>query len=267
MPGKRGVTLIELLIAIVLSAIVIIGAVNFFRGIQKNYTLADQVNDCNQNVQYAMKKLVEVFEQAGSGLDSSITAITVNGANHNDISMVINPYGGYFTLTDDMPATGTHIPAANASGFKKTYYCYRHLYNSVNTEILHLDTNTGNPAGFSHGIGTNNDSILLIAADSRKMLAGDVICSIDYFRYFLQGTNICIKQDAQDSVVLAENIDTLRITFLKSDMATAATTWQDMCFTTIFICGRTALPDPKYPGDGYRRTSQHMTVSIKSKIK
>jgi len=265
--SSKGVTLIELLIAIILSSIVILGAFRFFQGIQKNYTVGDQVNVRNQNVQYALNKLSDIISSAGASLDSAVSAITV--VNDSSIIIITNPRGGIYTFPADMASVSYTIPVDNHAGYINAPYIFRHQYNSTVTEILPIDI-TYNIAGtFVKGIDTaqGQDAIRLsplVGGGGRKMQAGDVICAMDSIKYYLKAGNICIDAD---TAVLAENIDSLNIKFLTTVLPrTYTTSWGSMQFASLFVRGRTSQKDPSYPG-GYRRTQFAITFPIKSRIR
>jgi prepilin-type N-terminal cleavage/methylation domain-containing protein len=65
--GERGVTLIELLIALVLSSIIIFVLYKTFIRQQKTYTVQEQVFDVQQNVRAMMARMVREIRMAGFG--------------------------------------------------------------------------------------------------------------------------------------------------------------------------------------------------------
>src|SRR4030042_6190973 len=66
---KKGLTLIELLIALVLSSILIAALYRGFISQQKNYTVQDQVADMQQNLRIAISQMTTEIRMAGYGGD------------------------------------------------------------------------------------------------------------------------------------------------------------------------------------------------------
>jgi len=64
---NQGVTLIELLIALVISAILIVALYQIFIGQQKTYVVQEQVVDMQQNVRAAINKMMREIRMAGFG--------------------------------------------------------------------------------------------------------------------------------------------------------------------------------------------------------
>lgn len=92
---SRGVTLIELLIALVISAILIAGIYRVFIYHQRTYTTQEQVADMQQNVRVAINKMIREVRLAGFGGKNENTngnndIITVFG-NVNGFANIINP--------------------------------------------------------------------------------------------------------------------------------------------------------------------------------
>ena len=77
---KRGVTLIELLVAFVICALVIAGVYRIFIAQTKAYTIQDQVVEVQQNIRNAMEMMVRDIRMAGFDYDNSTSPKTI-GAN------------------------------------------------------------------------------------------------------------------------------------------------------------------------------------------
>jgi prepilin-type N-terminal cleavage/methylation domain-containing protein len=88
---SRGVTLIELLIALLISSILIAGIYRVFIYHQRTYTTQEQVADMQQNVRAAINKMIREIRMAGFGGKNENT----NG--NNDI---INAFGNVNGFTN-----------------------------------------------------------------------------------------------------------------------------------------------------------------------
>jgi prepilin-type N-terminal cleavage/methylation domain-containing protein len=76
----KGVTLIELLIALVISAIIVAGLYRTFVYQQKSYAVQEQVADMQQNVRVAINRMMREIRMAGFGGVDQVLGL-VNGVN------------------------------------------------------------------------------------------------------------------------------------------------------------------------------------------
>ncbi len=89
---SKGVTLIELLIAMVISAILIAGIYRTFIHQQKTYATQEQVADMQQNVRVAINRMMREIRMAGFGGKNE----NING--NNDIINVFGAVNGFANI-------------------------------------------------------------------------------------------------------------------------------------------------------------------------
>jgi type IV pilus assembly protein PilW len=75
--NRKGVSLIELLVALVICGIVVAGAYRFFITQTRTYSVQDQVIEAQQNVRLAMEILLRDLRMAGYDDDSIHSTITI----------------------------------------------------------------------------------------------------------------------------------------------------------------------------------------------
>jgi prepilin-type N-terminal cleavage/methylation domain-containing protein len=92
MKQSKGVTLIELLIAMVISAILIAGIYRTFIHQQKTYATQEQVADMQQNVRVAINRMMREIRMAGFGGKNE----NING--NNDIITVFGNVNGFTNI-------------------------------------------------------------------------------------------------------------------------------------------------------------------------
>jgi prepilin-type N-terminal cleavage/methylation domain-containing protein len=93
---SKGVTLIELLIALVISAIIIAGIYRTFIHQQKTYATQEQVADMQQNVRVAINRMMREIRMAGFGNVQDVLPVTFPGVGRT-YPNIVNP---------DLPAAG-----------------------------------------------------------------------------------------------------------------------------------------------------------------
>lgn len=87
---SKGVTLIELLIAMLISAILIAGIYRTFIHQQKTYATQEQVADMQQNVRVAINRMMREIRMAGFGSIQGVLPVTFLGGTRN-YTNVVNP--------------------------------------------------------------------------------------------------------------------------------------------------------------------------------
>jgi type IV pilus assembly protein PilW len=76
-PNRKGITLIELLVALVICGLVIAGIYRVFVAQTKAYSIQDQVVEVQQNVRSAMEILLRDLRMAGYDDDNASSAIVI----------------------------------------------------------------------------------------------------------------------------------------------------------------------------------------------
>jgi type IV pilus assembly protein PilW len=90
--NRKGVTLIELLVALVICGMVAAGIYQVFIAQSKTYTVQEQVTEVQQSVRSAMEILLRDLRMAGYDSDSLLSTITITSpvANLSDNAITVN---------------------------------------------------------------------------------------------------------------------------------------------------------------------------------
>jgi type IV pilus assembly protein PilW len=90
--NRKGVTLIELLVALVICGMVAAGIYQVFIAQSKAYTVQDQVIEVQQSVRSAMEILLRDLRMAGFDNDNLLSTVTIDSpiANLSDSSITVN---------------------------------------------------------------------------------------------------------------------------------------------------------------------------------
>ena len=132
---SRGVTLIELLIALVISSVLIAGLYRMFVSQQASYATQEQVTDMQQNVRVAVNQMIREIRMAGFAGKGD------NAPGINDIINVfknVNGFTSIITPVDETTVDGiTHdqITVLAAYDFVSTLAA---AANSGEETIVHL---------------------------------------------------------------------------------------------------------------------------------
>ena len=105
----KGVTLIELLIALLISAIIIAGIYRTFIHQQKTYATQEQVADMQQNVRVAINRMMREIRMAGFGNVQGVLPVTFPGVGRTypNVINVDLPVAGAFTIVSAIGGSAT----------------------------------------------------------------------------------------------------------------------------------------------------------------
>ncbi len=254
---KNGVTLIELLIALVLSSIVTAALFQAFIGQQKMYAVQDQVVDMQQNIRIAMGQMTREIRMAGYGGN----ILSVFG-NINGFTNIITPASDAITIifADEVgtlkenAAKGAHqLKVTNARIFnadKKKYLCLDGLHN-YSVQSVEEDTVTlPAPLAEDHPI---HQPVYLVKA-------------ISYYIGLSGGKPILRRNEntGGGGQPLAENIESLEFSYFDAK-GDATANPPDIRLVKVTVAAKTNMSDPEYKGgDGYRRRKLSSNIKIRN---
>ncbi len=265
-----GFTLLELLVGVGVSAILILGLTRLFWSALDSYSLQDQFTEMNQNAKFAMEEVSDVLMQAGANCilvdgdtlnkDSIISSVASTPCN--SFTMKVNPRGGFFTVT---PATSCKLnTSTNCSLQVDNAFPFR-LADSLGKipEINSAPTRSVVDYKITGIDSTHNKICITGGSANDSFYVGDGLYSFSSQYYYLKGTNLCLNNDSN---VLAENIDTLNITFMDS-LGNPTKKWSSMSSVGLYIDATTSLPDYRYNGYGDHRRHLPLTYQFRLKNK
>jgi len=291
--NTKGVTLIELLIALVISAIIIAGIYRTFIHQQKTYATQEQVADMQQNVRVAINRMIREIRMAGFGgknenLNGNNDIIAVFG-NVNGFANIINavdnsPRGDNVGNSDEVTVVaaytqiGTIAADVNAGSptltvnytggtqFDKDWRKYMCINGRYNYEVditkapITLAKTPTNPSG------TLNES----------HLAGEPVFLVRAIRYGLrvdsQGVPVLFRDLYPNTLAtqrdtVAEYIEDLQFHYILADTTEVDVPANPMDVRGVRITVRatTRMSDPELKeGGGFRRRTLDTYVDLRN---
>jgi prepilin-type N-terminal cleavage/methylation domain-containing protein len=254
---KNGLTLIELLIALVLSGILIAALYQLFIRQQKTYTVQDQVADMQQNIRVAIDQMTREIRMAGYG--GNILAIF---SNINGFANIITPANNSITilladqvgvLKQNATKGTTQLKATNASVFntdKKKYLCLNGLNNYLIQSIV-------------------TDTITLAASLTEDHLINEPVYIVKAITYSLglSGGKTVLRRNENtggSAQPLAENMESLQFTYFDA-MGNVTSNPLDIRMVRVAVTSKTNMSDPEYKGgDGYRRRILSSNIKVRN---
>src|SRR4030042_3342902 len=217
---KTGVTLIELLIALVISSILVAALYRTFIDQQKTHTVQDQVADMQQNVRVGIYQMTREVRVAGYGdnilaIFGNINGFTniftpANNANNignNDDKITIIIAVEVAKLTETVAQGSTSIKVSNTGDFNSGAQKYLSLNGENNYLVQNVLSNTitlATPLLEGHLI---DEPVFLVKAVTYKLM--------------LDTTNIpvLVRNDntGNGDQIVAENIEDLQFRYTLAD--------------------------------------------------
>lgn len=236
--GSQGVSLVELMVALVISTILIAALYRTFIGQQKTYRVQEEVVDMQQNARLAINKMIRDIRMAGFGrVNSNRELLSAMGRtnaftmNANDITII----GGFRQLTDD--TTKAPITVTGTSG---------------NTITLSHSTNEFNNYDYICVGGV--DSFIVQGAKPRGTVN---VLTLDRMPYNPVGNYIykveALTYNLTSLLDLADSIEGVQLQYMDGNGNPTATA-ADVRMVRLAVTARTHDADPDYKdGGGYRR--------------
>ena len=245
---NKGVTLIELLIALVISAILVAGIYRAFIHQQRNYVIQEQVADMQQNVRVAINRMMREIRMAGFGVRDVLSSPGVNGYTveitpNADSITVVGAFRQVSTLAADAKGGTDSITLANATaasqfdGAIHHFICIggieSHIVKSIAGSVLTLDPRLK----VNHLAGTPVFKIHALTYGIRDDNGTSVL-----FRDLYSNTTSTKRE------TVAENIESLQFEYFAAS-GNSTIIPADVRMIRITVTARTSMRDPDYKGD------------------
>ncbi len=287
----RGVTLIELLIALVISAVLVAGLYRTFVHQQKSYATQEQVADMQQNVRVAINRMIREIRMAGFGgknenLNGSNDIITVFG-NVNGFANIINavdnsPRADNIGNSDEITVVGAYTQVGtidadvNAGSDKvKISYFGNTKFDDVKTKYMCINgrynyevvPGPGNTISFAK-TATNPSGTL-----NENHATGEPIFLVRAVQYGLRkdadGVPVLFRNQNTGGgrQTVAEYIEDLQFRYVLADTTEVDVPGNpvDVRGVRISIRARTRLSDPELKaGGGFRTRTLNTYVDLRN---
>ena len=269
----KGLTLIELIIALLISGILIAALYRTFIGQQKTYTVQEQVADMQQNVRVSIHRMMSEIRMAGFGNVMYVLSLDggVNGFNQvikpeaNTITIV----GGFKQIRRD---NGDPITVDSASG-KTITLDYTPDADEFNTEAKRFISIGGVE---SNKFQINGKVLTLDSGLKLNHPKGTPIFKIQAITYDLglsDGKKV-LRRNANTGgggVPVAENIENVQFEYFDdadppNQLALPIANPGIIRMIRVTVRARTNMADPDYKGgDGYRERQIASNIYIRNR--
>ena len=254
---KAGVTLIELLIALVLSSLLIAALYRAFINQQTVYTVQDYVAEMQQNIRFAMGQMTREIRMAGYGGDMLSNFGHINGftdiitPGSNTITIIFADQVG--VLKENSPKGAQQLKVSNSKIFnadKKRYLCLNGLNNYSVQSVM-------------------EDTIVLTAPLAEGHPIHQPVYLVKAISYYLglSGAKTVLRRNENTGgggQPLADNIESLEFTYFDRN-GNVTLNPIDIRMVKLAVTARTNMLDPQLKeGDGYRRRTLSSYIQVRN---
>jgi prepilin-type N-terminal cleavage/methylation domain-containing protein len=275
--NKRGVTLIELLIALVISAILVAGIYRVFISTQRSYVVQDQVVEIQQNVRGAINKMMREirmvnfgrivsFDESSGTFVSNILPMNIPGPPPQNFATVLTTNSNSITIIGGFEQIRTGAGAAitiisfNTSPPEITLSNATDEFDGANNRYLCI----GGEESFEV-LSRIGATLTLDRAPTNPV--GHFIFKIRAVTYSLNGLQLRRDIYADPPDPLADNIESLQFQYFNANEGQILTqnSANSVSSIQVTITARTKDPDPTYGSEGgFRRRKIVSTIQLRN---
>jgi prepilin-type N-terminal cleavage/methylation domain-containing protein len=253
----KGVTLIELLIALVISGILVAALYRTFISQQRTYSVQEQVADMQQNLRVAIDRMTRDIRMAGYG--GNILAVF---GNINTFTNIITPAADSITImmADEVGV----LQQAAPEGTNQLKVTNANIFNTGAKQYLCLNGENNYVVG-----GVSGSTITLSSVLLEDHLINEAVYLVKAITYDLglSGGKPALRRNENTgggAQPVAENIESLQFTYLDANGYVTASP-PDIRMVKVAVTARTNMSDPDYKGgDGFRRRTLSFYIKVRN---
>ncbi len=261
--SSRGFSLVEVMIALLLSAVVTSAAFKAYVSQHKNYMIQDDITNIQQNARASLDELTRQVRMAGYQLPNGLPSILASNTNPDTITITYHQSGCDTYLSAAMPQPSAELKCgSDVSCFSVGQWVYIWEADSAKGEWLNL---TQVQAGSNH-LQHNTMSL------SRKYGANSNVLSITQLKFYVDRSDtthpkLMMAPISGVAQIYADDISDLQFTYRLKNGTTVdvPASYQDVVEVLIAVTGRSTNPDPDRPaGKQYRYRTFNTSVMLRN---
>ncbi|MGB9627790.1 MAG: prepilin-type N-terminal cleavage/methylation domain-containing protein [Thermodesulfobacteriota bacterium] len=276
---ERGITLIELLVTLAISAILVAGIYKTFISQQHTYAVQEQVVDVQQNVRIAINQMMRELRMAGYGIDSKFWD-EYTGADplHGKYKNAITPEDGGQKVTIVSALLQATTLASNAdSGSNTLLLNDASIFDIAGKKYFSINgIESHRIKSITYNVDGDKDQISLFPGVTltQDHKAGDpvfMILAVTYSLGVVDGKTCLLRDEnlGDGAQPVAENIESLQFQYVMNTGETLvdvpANRRDDIRMVQATVIAKTAQTDPEYKENGgYRRRTLSSMVKLRN---
>ena len=261
--NDKGFSLVEVMIALILSAIVTGAAFKAYVNQHKSYMIQDDVTNIQQSTRACLDQLSRQIRMAGYQLPNGLPSIVAANTNPDTITVTYHESGCDTYLNAAMTSTtADFVCGSSVSCFGVGQWVYLWEADSAKGEWVNITNVQAGARTLQHGG----------APTSRKYGANSNIMSITQIKFYVDRSDTAHPKLMMSPMngtpqIYADDISNLQLTYkLKNGtVVDVPANYQDILEVLISITGRSDTPDPDRPaGSQYRSRTYTTSVTLRN---
>ncbi|MFH2035452.1 MAG: prepilin-type N-terminal cleavage/methylation domain-containing protein [Candidatus Zixiibacteriota bacterium] len=258
-----GLSMIEILIALLISGIVIAAVFQVYIAQHKNWKIQGDITEVQQNARAAIDELTRQVRMAGHALPLGLKCVEAYNTNPDTIVVNYSADGCNAPIIKKMPQPSSEL---DCSGYDVS--CF---YEGQFAYIFHPDSGGGEFFEISHvqeipGKIQHNKWILTKCYDEDA-----IIVALDRIKFYIDRTdtlhpNLMIQVSANPPQVYAENVTDLQFRYRMKNgiVVDVPPIAEDIREVLIDLSARTSEPDSDFAENPYRTRSYSSRVNLRN---
>jgi Tfp pilus assembly protein PilE len=263
---ERGTTLVELLIALVLTGVVTLAIMKTYVAQHENYLIQDDVTNMQQNARSCIDELARQIRMAGHNLPLGMPGIVASNTNPDTIMVTYHGNDCETFLTAKMASTSAGLVCDDVSGFRPQQKVYVFDPDSAMGEWFQIS---------SVAAGSNVLAHVSPANLSMQYEANSIVRALNQLKFFIDQSAdpekpmLMIQINGYPAQPYAEYISDLQFTYRLSSgtIVDEPTLVTDVCEVLISIEAASYRPgsdEDGQSGDDKKRRVYNSSVSLRN---
>lgn len=260
---NRGFSLVEVMVALLLSAVVTTAAFKAYVSQHKNYMIQDDITNIQQNARASLDELTRQIRMAGYQLPNGLPSIVASNTNPDTITITYHESGCDTYLSAAMPQPSAELKCGtDVSCFQVGQWVYIWEADSAKGEWFNI---TWVQPGSNH-LQHNTMSL------TRKYGANSNVLSITQLKFYIDKSDtlhpkLMMAPVSGVAQIYADDMTDLQFQYKLKNGTTVdkPINYQDIVEVLISVTGRSTNPDPDLPtGHNYRYRTFSTSVMLRN---
>jgi hypothetical protein len=263
MRNTKGVSLIEMLLALLLTGVVTAAVFKLYVNHHKNWTIQGEITEMQQNARAAIDELSRQIRMAGYGLPAEFSSIEGYNTNPDTIIISFAKEGCIAPIVHSMPMKSSELrcDGHDISCFNDSDWAY--IFDPVTGDGEYFEITA---------VQTSSSSIQHNTMDLSKTYdSGSVVFSLHRLKFYIDNSDsmhprLMVKPDRYMPQSYAENIEDLQFRYkmkngLVADIPNIPYNIREILISLI---ARTDNPDPDFANEPFRRRYYRTKVNVRN---
>jgi prepilin-type N-terminal cleavage/methylation domain-containing protein len=269
-----GMTLTELLVALVVGALILAGVYRTFAGQQKTYAVQEKIVDTQQAARLSIERMIREIRMAGFGNILMVLPVTLSTGTYSNFVNPDAPSPGSLTILSAIQGAGSLTVAGNSGQNQITVSTLTDsqgnpLFDTVDRKYISVGgVESHRVTAVDNGTNTVTlaDSLILNHPVGTSVFG---IRAISYQVVIAGETPLLMRNEnvGTGNQPVADNIESLqyRYTLANGTETDLPANPAEIRMVRVSVTARTAVSDPDLKeGDGYRRRQFASNIHLKN---